>query len=384
MAARMPATPQWWDEFAAFVIARRHPGGAVDLLRLTARILTADPHATAQQILQRCADPAGSTPVTGDVLTAFFTTHGLALPTDTAQRRAAASRKRYLDAIPTPLASAVADFNRTGLAERDRARHTGRHPLSDITLQTRLRILRDLATHLGTHRQVSTWTEVTTTDLEAFLARTPQARHQRTYVLRHFFAFARHRKLILIDPARPLRLGAQPGFTGTVLDPAAQRVLFRRWTSSTTHPHERLTGLLCLLHAASNLEIRTLTVTDLDPTPPTLHLPGRPFPTPLDPASRDALDACLRHRETLNTLNPHLVVTGATRTRDTPPDSSYLTRRLAPAGTTPTACRQTRIAQLVTDLDPKLTATVLGMHDTGLVRYLADNVDHDRLERTIP
>jgi hypothetical protein len=44
--------------------------------------------------------------------------------------------------------------------------------------------------------------------------------------MRRFFAFARQRKLILADPARPLRLGAQPGFTGTVLDLSAQRSLF--------------------------------------------------------------------------------------------------------------------------------------------------------------
>ena len=65
-------------------------------------------------------------------------------------------------------------------------------------------------------------------------------------------------------------------------------------------------------------------------------------------------------------------------------DGSYLTRRLAPAGVTPSACRKTRIAQLVNDLDPKLTAAALGMQDSGLVRYLADNVDHDRLQRTAP
>ena len=77
-----------------------------------------------------------------------------------------------------------------------------------------------------------------------------------------------------------------------------------------------------------------------------------------------------------------MIVTKATRTGDAPADGSYLTRRLAPAGTTPSACRQTRIAQLVNDLDPKLTAAALGMQDTGLVRYLADNVDRDRLQRT--
>jgi len=62
-------------------------------------------------------------------------------------------------------------------------------------------------------------------------------------VLRRYFAWARQRKLILIDPARPLRPGAQPGFTGTVLDTGTQRALLRRWTSPATHPHERLAGL---------------------------------------------------------------------------------------------------------------------------------------------
>jgi len=83
-------------------------------------------------------------------------------------------------------------------------------------------------------------------------------------------------------------------------------------------------------------------------------------------------------------LNPHLIVTNSTRTSDAPADGSYLSSRLAPSGTTPSACRQTRIAQLVNDLDPKLTAAALGMRDSGLVRYLADNVARDRLHRTKP
>ena len=208
---------------------------------------------------------------------------------------------------------------------------------------------------------------------------TPSSRHQHTYVLRRFFSWARRHKIILTNPARPLRLGAQPGFTGTVLDLAQQRTLFHRWTDDHTHPHERLTGLLALLHGATNSQIRGLTVNAIDPTGRTVQLARRPFPTPLDPASWAALTTCLEHRDQLGTLNPHLIVTGITRTRDTPADSTYLTRALAASGTTPSACRQTRIAQLVNDLDAKLTATALGMHDSGLVRYLADNVDHDRL-----
>jgi hypothetical protein len=201
-------------------------------------------------------------------------------------------------------------------------------------------------------------------------------------VLRRFFGWARRHKITLTNPAQRLRLGAQPGFSGTVLDLAQQRVLFGRWTTDKTHPHERLTGLLALLHGASNRQIRTLTVTDIDPSRRAVQLSGRPFPTPLDPATWAALTTCLRRRDELGTLNPHLIVTGTTRTRDTSAASSYLTCALAASGTTPSACRQSRIAQLVTDLDPKLTAVALGMHDTGLVRYLADNVDRDRLQRT--
>lgn len=125
-----------------------------------------------------------------------------------------------------------------------------------------------------------------------------------------------------------------------------------------------------------------MTIQDIDPRARTVVLPGRPFPTPLDPATWAALQACMAHRGRQRTLNPHVLVTNGTRTRETPADSSYLTRRLAAANTTPSLCRQTRLSQLVTDLDPKLVASALAMNDGGLVRYFADNVDQDRLTRT--
>jgi hypothetical protein len=137
-----------------------------------------------------------------------------------------------------------------------------------------------------------------------------------------------------------------------------------------------------LLHAASSAQIRGLTIGDANHALRTLSLGGRPFPAPLDPVSWAALGECLRHREALRTLNPHVIVTMATRTGNSPAHQSYLTRILRRAGTTPALCRQTRVSQLVTDLDPKLAATALGMCDAGLVRYLAGNVDSDRLERT--
>jgi hypothetical protein len=383
LAARLPAIPPWWDDLTAFTAARYHPGGAVAILRQAGRMLAAEPAASPRQLLAGATRADGTPDAAGRALSAFFTSHGLTLPGDEARRRAAIRRTRFLAAIPAGLAGAVTAFSDSELGERDRARRAGRRPLSDITLEARLRILRDLAVHLACG-PVTSWAEVTTGDLEDFLSCRPRSRHQDTYVMRRFFAWARQRKLILADPARPLRLGAQPGFTGTVLDVSTQRSLFLRWTSRTTHPHERLTGLLALLHAASSARIRALTIADVDHPHQALALAGRPFPIPADPATWAALHACLAHRDQFATLNPHVIVTRATRTGDAAADGSYLTRRLAPAGTTPAICRQTRIAQLVNDLDPKLTAAALGMHDTGLVRYLGDNVDRDRLERTQP
>ncbi len=378
VATRMRPEPPWWGQLAEFTTARYHPSGSVAILRQTARILIEDPGVSVHQLRRNLG--AAISPSTDLALTAFFTSHALALPQP--DPRPHAARQRLLNAIQAPLGVAVAQYNDAQLAEQDRRARAGRRALSNITLATRLRILRDLAAHLATRREVTGWAEVTTTDLELFLGVHPAARHQRTYVLRRFFAWARTRRLVLTDPTRPLRLGAQPAFTGAVLEIGAQRALFRRWTCETTPAQERAVGLLALLHAATNAQIRAILSTDLDVAHHSLTLTGRPFPTPIDPATWSALQTCQRQRTASGTLNPHLLTSSVTRSRDTPVHLSYISRLLAPAGTTPSACRQTRIAQLVTDLDVKLTATALGMDDSGPVHYLADNVDRDRLTPT--
>lgn len=381
LARQMAPAPTWWNPLVEFTAARYHPGGTVAVLRETGRLLISDPTMTPHQLGR--LPTTTLTPITQRVLTAFFTRHRLALAPDVAHQRATARRERFLAAIAAPLAEAVAEFDHAQIIEEDRRRRTGQRTLSDITLESRLRILRDLAAHLRARRTVTGWAEVSTGDLETFLAHTPAARHQRTYVLRRFFGWAKGRKLILTDPTQGLSLGAQPAFTGTVLEAATQRALFVRWTRNTTPDQERLVGLLALLHAASNAEIRSLRVTDVDTARRTVALAGRPFPTPLDPPTWAALQACLAARETARTLNPHVIVTRVTTSRDTPADSTYLSRLLAPAGTTPSTCRQTRLTELVNDLDPKLTAVVLGMNNNGVVRYAADNVARDRLQRRL-
>lgn len=380
LAKRLPSPPPWWDLLVEFTGARYHPSGTVMVLRETGRALTADPTLTPHQLRRAAGAPISTT--TERILAAFFTSQGLTLAHSHTRERAAHTRQRYLDTIPAPLGQAVVLYNDVQVSEQDRRTRTGRPTLSDITLATRLRILRDLAADLGANRPVTGWAEVTTADLERFLARSPAARHQQTYVLRRFFAWARSRRLVLANPARVLALGPQPAFTGLVLDLATQRTLFRRWTSDTTPAQERLVGLLALLHAATNAEIRTLTLARVDQERQAVTLHGRPAPVPMDPATWAAIQACRQQREVTGTPNPHLIVSRVTRGRNTPVDSSSVARLLAPAGTTPATCRQTRLTQLVTDLDPKLTATVLGMRDTGLVRYLADNVDRDRLRPT--
>lgn len=380
LAARMQPPPHWWDLLVEFTADRYHPSGTVTLLRETGRLVITDPAVTPHQLLTR-TPPLTAT--TERVLIAFFTHTGLALPPDRQQRRAAARREAFLTAVPDPLNGAVAAFNDMQMTGQDRRRRTGQRTLSDVTLETRLRILRDLATDLITRRNVTGWAQVTTADLELFLAGAPAARHQRTYVLRRFFGWAKARRFVFADPSRPLSLGTQPGFTGRILDVTEQRSLFARWTNTDVPAQERLVGLLALLHAASNAEIRGLTVADVDPARRTVALSGRPFPTPLDPASWTAVEACLAHRESTRTLNPHLLVTRVTNSRATAADAGHLARLLRPANTTPTVCRQTRLCELVTDLDPKITAAALGMNDAGLVRYAADNVDQDRLQSRV-
>ena len=377
-AARMVSVPPWWDELTAFTAARHHPSGVVAVLRETRRLLAEEPDAGPQRLLALCA---GDGP-TSRALTAFFTDRALTLPDDSRERRAAQRRRCYLDAIPATLSPAVAEFHSTLLAERERARRHGRRQLTDKTVETKLRLLRDLAAHLSASRPVTGWAEVTTADLEDWIGRTPGRRHQLTYVLRGFFAWAKRRKLVLVDPAKRLRLPPQPAFAGTIMDRTTQQALFKRWTSVETHPHERFTGLLALLHAASNMQIRSLTVADLDAELRRVDLAGRPFPTSLDPHTWAALEACLAHRDALGSLNPHVIVTATTRTRDVAADASSVTRLLRRAHTTPSACRQTRLAQLVSDLDPKLVSAALGMHGGGLVRYIDDNIAHDRLPST--
>jgi hypothetical protein len=310
----------------------------------------------------------------------FFTGHGLALPTDHAERLAAGRRKRRIDEVPRPLRPAVATFADSMLRSRERARRAGTRPRTDHTIETALAIVRDLAVFLDGERGKPDWALADVHDIEAFLGVPPSRRKRRLIVLRQFFRHARDRKIILTDPARGLSAAEPRGFTGRTLGLDRQRELFRRWTLEPgVHPHESLLGILALLHGASSQEVRHLQASDIDPAARTIRLGSRPHPVPLDPASWQILQRCLANRDQQHTGNPHLAVTKGTKAGRSPASTAYFSHLLNGRGVPPRMLRCTRLAELVNTIDPELVAAAFGMNPEGVMFYLADHVDDGRL-----
>jgi site-specific recombinase XerD len=264
---------------------------------------------------------------------------------------------------------------------QERARHAGTHPRADSTLEGTIAIVRDLARFVTDETAKTDWATLQTADIETFLNTRPAFRRRRLTALRQFFAWARRNKIVLVDPARAIPLTSHRGFTGRTLSIAEQRQVFRRWTTDpAVHPHEAAVGLLGLLHAFTNSELRGLHTDDVDHRARSVRVAGRPHPVPLDPASFAAIERCLEHRQQLETRNPHLIVTKVTKPRLVPASSAYLTHLLDPVGVPIKTLRSTRLVDLVISLDPKLVAEALGMDADGLLDYLADHVDPDRLD----
>jgi integrase len=159
-----------------------------------------------------------------------------------------------------------------------------------------------------------------------------------------------------------------------------QRALFRRWTADPgAHPHEALLGILALLHGASSSEVRHLQAGHVDAGSRAVRLGRRPHPVPLDPASWQVLQRCLAHRAGQRTANPHVIVTKGTKAGRAPASAAYMSHLLDPCGTPPRMLRCTRLADLVSTMDPKLVAAAFGMNPEGFLIYFADHVDPVRL-----
>jgi hypothetical protein len=160
--------------------------------------------------------------------------------------------------------------------------------------------------------------------------------------------------------------------------------VFRRWTTDPgVHPYEALVGLLSLVHAVSVNDLRHLKVTDIDRTNRTVRFAGRSRPVPLDPSSWTAIEGALAHRLGLGTINPHVIVSRRTKVTDQPMGDQHANNLLKPSGVTPTRLRCTRLAQLVTTIDPVLVAELFGVTHGGALYYLSDSVDDALLRRDL-
>lgn len=374
--------PPWWlGDFAEFAAERHCMGRACVMITGVGRLLGDGQPPHPQALLERSRRPGRSAGALARTLEDFFVAHDLAFGLDQSARLAAGRRQRRVDGAPEPLRPAVRLFCEHLVRSRERARRAGTHQQSDSTIDSALASIRDLARFLVAERAKTDWATVQPDDVEAFLNSQPRNRRRRLSDARRFFRWARRNKLVLTDPTSAITLTPRPGFTGRTLTIPEQRRLFRRWTSglSDVHPHEALAGLLAMLHALTNAELRALRVDDIDLAARAMRVGGRPHRVPLDPASMTAIEASLAHRSRLGTHNPHLIVTKVTKPRTTPASSAYLTHVLDPAAVRTKTLRATRLVDLLISLDPKLVAEALGMNADGLLAYLADGVDPDRL-----
>lgn len=382
LAATLADPPWWLAEFAEFAAECHCMGRACLMITGVGRLLGDGEPSNPQAMLERSRRPGRSAGALARTLEDFFVGQQLAFGLDQDARLAAGRRRRRVAAAPDPLRPAVQLFCEHLVRSRERARRAGTLPRADSTIESAIANVRDLATFLVDQQAKTDWATVQTSDVEAFLNTQPANRQRRLSTIGQFFNWARRNKIVLIDPTNAITRAAHRGFTGRTLTISEQRRLFRRWTSGQVHPHEAAAGLLALLHALNNAELRGLHVDDVDLHAHTLHVNGRPHPVPLDPASLDAVNNCISHRAGLATRNPHLIVTRLTKTRMTPASPAYVTHVLDPAGVRTKTLRSTRLIDLVISLDPKLVAEALGMSAEGLLDYLADTVDHDRLEQS--
>ncbi|GAA2216479.1 hypothetical protein GCM10009850_119480 [Nonomuraea monospora] len=190
--------------------------------------------------------------------------------------------------------------------------------------------------------------------------------------------------MILVDPTSGLSAKAPKSFIGKTLTLDQQRRLFQRWTTDpAVHPHEALLGILALLHGASSSEVRHLRLDAIDRPGRTIRLGQRPRPVPLDPVSWTTIQRCVAHRENQRTSNPHLMVTKGTKAGRNPASVAYVSHVLDPAGISPRTLRSTRLIDLVNAMDAKLVAAAFGMNPEGVMIYLADRVDSDRMPETM-
>ena len=378
IAARLDRPPAWLADFVDYAAARNCVGRTSLMIGRLGRLLAEPGPTNPQALLERI--PSGRCTALARTLEDFFVDAGLAFPLDHEAKRWAARRRRRVEETPEPLRPALARFADALIAGQRRARQARTRPRTDLTMVEDLAIVRDLARFLIAQHAKIDWASTAASEIEAFLAERPLSRARRLSTLRLFFRWAKANRIVLVDPTKDISSNRHRVPRSAILSVAEQRRLFRRWTTdSDAHPHERLVGLLALLHAASSIELRGLKMSDVNVGQRTIRLGTRRYPVPLDPVTWTALQRCVDHRERLATHNPHVIVTHITRTRTIPASDQYMWRVFAPSGMTSRPLRATRLVDLIANLDPKLVCEAIGMAPAGILPYAADQVQDVRL-----
>lgn len=380
LASSLAAPPCWLEDFVVFTADRYCPARAACLIGALGLLLADGESVHPQQLLERARTPGRSMGPLARLLQEYFTATGQCLRTDQDERLAAGRRRRRVEAVPASLRQQVDAYSQYLVSCQGRARRSGTKPRSNSTIESGLGCVRDFAIYLRDVRGKDEWVLANREDLEAFLGSRGAHAPRTLTALKLFFRWARTHKIVLVEPTAGMSLSRPRGITGAMLTQAQQRALYRRWTANPgVHPHERLVGLLALLHAASSHELRHAKVADIDHVARTLTLGTRPVPTPLDPTSWEALTCCLRHRATVGTHNPHLLVTKGTKAGTQPASIAYMSHVLDAVEVSIRALRTTRIHAMTHTVDAKLAATALGMSPEAVIAYLADHVDATRL-----
>ena len=367
------SVPEWFGPLAEDLGERCAPGVAMKHLRRIEHLLTQG--AQSPGALVAIMRSTGRSPGdTARVVNEFFAGSGLgSYLSDEGDRRSAGRRNRRLARAPIRLRPAVAAFADYLMSSRSRAVLVGGRGLRDATIEARLADIAALGNHLA-ERGITDWAAVAVADIENFLG--DKSRH-RLASCRMFFAFARRRKLILINPTAGITRARPGGFAGKTVNNAEQHRLIRRWTRTDIDPRERVVGLLALLHGATSTQIRDLQVADIDPKAGTMIITGRPYLVPVDPITLAAIDSVLTARAALRTTNPHLLLTKDSRMHDTACSPYFMTHILDLAKTSPALLRQTRLADLAHALDPRLVAAAFGMTAGGALHYVFDAVERE-------
>lgn len=372
LANRPPRTarmmPPWFGAVATQWAEGFNPQNALrHLLRLERALLTGVT-GTDDILAAVNSQPGGRATTT--LLREFFAHHDM--PIDQTPPLST-RRQRWLDRIPPRMRTPVADYLGRLDTGRQRASLYGNNALSDRTINYQLAILVHFAEHLAT-RNVADWSAVTATDVESYLVKDAA---RRLATLKAFFAFSRKHKIVLVDPTGTLSVKQRKGYRGPLLTTGQQRDLLRRWQRPDIDPRERITGLLGLLHAASNHEVRHLRVTDITTDRSTLHLGTRPHPVPIDPLTADAIDTCLDQRATANTTNPYLLIGFHTRLHHKPCSINFPRQLLQRAGVTPQLLRATRLTDLTQRLDPRVVAEALDITHEAALHYLTGSIQRE-------